>query len=502
MTRRILVAAVLVAGCLAGPALAQSPVGDRQASITDRSVAWPTAAQWRRAVLLQDYNTRIVVFGTTTLGLAGGVIGGFALLRKRALMGDALSHATLPGIGAAFLVVSLAGGNGKSLPVLLAGAAASGLLGVATILLIRRFTRIKEDAALGIVLSVFFGAGVAALGLAQQTQTGSAAGLEGFIYGKTASMSANDARLIAAAGLASAAIAGLLFKELKLLCFDEAFAAASGQPVGLLDAVLMALIVAITIVGLQAVGLILMISLLVTPAAAARFWTGRMAPLTAIAAGIGAVSGAGGAIASALFPRLPSGAMIVLAAAGCFGVSMAAGVERGVVVRWLRRRNLNRRVERQHLLRAAFELVELKSGAATADAGDRPAIDFADLVPLRSWSPRRLRRAIDRAERDGLLLIESADRLRLTRSGTAEAERLAHEHRLWELYLITYAEVAPGKVDRDADAIEHVLAPELIAELEALLQQRHAVDGVAASPHPIASEASPSSRSSRRAGDA
>ena len=148
---------------------------------------------WSRVLLLEDYNTRLVVIATSLLGLAAGVVGSFTLLRKRALLGDALSHATLPGIGLAFLLSPALGLDGKSLPVLLVGAAISGSIGMAMILVIRNLTKLKEDTALGIVLSVFFGGGLALLGFAQQMPEGHAAGLESFIYGKTASIVAQDA---------------------------------------------------------------------------------------------------------------------------------------------------------------------------------------------------------------------------------------------------------------------------------------------------------------------
>ncbi len=271
-------------------------------SITDRSVDWPTWGQWRRVLLLEDYNSRVVILGTTLLGLAAGIVGSFTLLRKRALMGDALSHATLPGIGLAFIIASALGADGKSLPVLLLGATVSGSLGVGGILMIRNLTRLKEDAALGIVLSVFFGAGISLLGVVQQMESGHAAGLEAFIYGKTASMGANDALLIAAAALSCVVACLLLFKEFKLLCFDEVFAGSRGMPILRLDMALMALVVTISIVGLQAVGLILMIALLVIPAAAARFWTERMGRMTFIAAALGATGGMLGAATAPCFP--------------------------------------------------------------------------------------------------------------------------------------------------------------------------------------------------------
>ncbi len=273
-----------------------------QRSIADRSVEWPGWDQWRRVLLVEDYNTRVVLLGTTLLGLAAGAVGNFTLLRKRALMGDALSHATLPGVGLAFVIVTWAGGDGKSLPLLLAGAAVSGTLGLAAILAIRNATRLKEDAALGIVLSVFFGAGVAVLGVAQQMPTGHAAGLEAFIYGKAASMGALDAQLIGAAALVVTVACALLFKELRLLCFDEAFAGSRGYPVLMLDALLMLLVVLVTLIGLQAVGLILMVALLVVPAAAARFWTERMSSMALISAAIGGASALVGAAMSAVSP--------------------------------------------------------------------------------------------------------------------------------------------------------------------------------------------------------
>ncbi len=229
----------------------------------------------QRVLLLQDHTTRVVVLGTMLLGVAAGVVGAFLLMRKRALLGDALAHATLPGIALAFLVTASTTG-GKSLAALLAGALISGVAGVLCILAVVHLTRIKEDAALGVVLSVFFGLGVAVLGIIQKMETGSQAGLESFIYGKTASMLARDAWLIAAAAAGVTLTCVLLFKEFTLLCFDAGYAGAQGWPIVWLDVVMMSLVAAVTVIGLQAVGLILIIALLVTPAAAARLLTVRL----------------------------------------------------------------------------------------------------------------------------------------------------------------------------------------------------------------------------------
>src|SRR5680860_898252 len=439
-----------------------------------------------RVLSLQDYNTRLVVLAAAVLGLAAGVIGMFMLLRKRALLGDALSHATLPGVGLAFVLANLAGVAGKSLPILLTGAAVTGVLGAGSILLIRRYTRLKEDAALGVTLSVFFGAGVALLGVIQQMGASSAAGLQSYIYGSTASMIAIDAWFIAgAAGLVVIACA-MLYKEFRLLCFDAGFAQGQGWPVGVLDAVLAGLVVTIVVVGLQAVGVILIIAMLIVPAASARFWSDRLAPMTCIAALIGACSAALGAMVSALFPRLPSGAMIVLAALVMFAVSMLCGSARGVAPHWLRHRRLNRRMDTQHLLRAMYEAQELyATRGGFGETAQARNIEFDDLLRRRSWAPASLRHILRRAERSGLVRPAERGCFILTALGRIHAVRVVRNHRLWEVYLITYADIAPSHVDRDADRIEHVLSPEMIAELESLLERDDRHLAVPASPHEI-----------------
>lgn len=444
-------------------------------SITDNSMELPGSREIWQVMTLRDYNTRVVVLGTASLGLAAGMIGTFMLLRKRALLGDALSHATLPGIAIAFILMALHGGDGKHLGGLLLGAAATGLLGVGCILLIRHFTRLKEDAALGIVLSVFFGLGVALLGVIQKMGTGSAAGLESFIYGKTASMLASDARIIGATALVVAVACALLFKEFTLLCFDPAYARTGGWPVVLLDLTLMTFVTAVTVIGLQAVGLILIIAMLIIPPAAARFWTERLLWMLVLSALIGALSGMIGAAASALVPRMPAGAIIVVTASLLFTFSLLFGTSRGALRRWSQRRELNRKIERQNLLRAVYELTE---------DGLRGDVSTASLMGKRAWTPRELARLMRLAVREGSAVDLPGGMLRLTEDGADEARRLVRNHRLWEMYLITHADVAASHVDRDADAIEHVLGREMVSKLERALEEKQQ-SAVPRSPHTI-----------------
>ena len=435
-------------------------------------------------LLLRDYNTRLVVICTMLLGCACGLMGSFLLLRKRSLMGDTLSHATLPGVGLAFMLSVALGGDGKSLPILLAGAAITGVIGCAAVLFIRHHTRIKDDAAMGIVLSVFFGAGVAILGMVQTMPEGSAAGLESFIYGKTASMVMSDFQILVLVTVCVLACSLLLFKEFRLLCFDESFAASLGWPVKFLDVLLLALVTAVTVAGLQAVGLILIIAFLITPAAAARFWTNQLDYMLLLSAIIGGASGWLGASLSAFFPRLPAGAVIVLVAAFCFLVSMLLGAERGVLVRFLRQSQLKERMGRQHLLRALYEILE--AGREEGELSIR-AVPFRQIRGRRTWSDAHLRDFIRRAYNEGLLEAQSKeDAIRLTEAGLAEAAQVTRNHRLWEMYLIEYADVATSRVDRDADMVEHVLGEKMVSRLESKLQTyRSAGSLVPQSPHPI-----------------
>lgn len=436
-------------------------------------------------LLLRDYNTRLVVICTILLGAACGLMGGFLLLSKRSLMGDTLSHATLPGVGIAFMISVALGMTGKSLPILLLGAALSGIIGCLAVLFIRNHSRIKDDAAMGIVLSVFFGAGVAVLSIVQSIPEGSAAGLESFIYGKTASMVMDDFQVLVAVTATVLLLSIFLFKEFRLLCFDESFAAAQGWPVRWLDVLLLGLVTMVTVAGLQAVGLILIIAFLITPAAAARFWSERLDNMLILSAAIGALSGWLGASISAFFPRMPAGAVIVLVVAVCFLFSMLFGSARGVLVRFIRHERLKRKVGRQHLLRALYEIIE--AGGDNLRAMSPRPVAFRQVRGRRTWSDARLKHYIRQAYQDGLIHEPEGETIQLTDAGFAEAAKVTRNHRLWEIYLIEYADVATSRVDRDADAVEHILGERMVATLEAkLMQLREAGSpGVPASPHPI-----------------
>lgn len=450
----------------------------------------------RRVASLADHNTRVVLLGVVLLGLAGGVVGTLLLLRRRALLSDTISHACLPGVVLAFLLGELWFGGGRSLPWLLLGAAIAGSSGALAVHWLRHRAGVREDAALAMVLSVFFGAGVVLLSLVQQAPGGGAAGLSGFVFGKAASLTAADARWIATLSSLLLLAVFLLRKEFALLCFDETHARVQGWPVRGLDLALMGAVVAVTVTGLQAVGLLLVVALLIIPPAAARFWTDHLTTSMALAGAIGAGSGAAGVMLSALLPRAPAGAVIVLAASTAFALSMLFGHKRGLCARALRRHRQARAIGRDHLLRAIYECLETKgiTDRASASRNQAGRLPLPDLAHHRSWTDSELRALVRHADADGFVARLANDHIQLTRAGWDKAARLTRNHRLWELYLLHYADSAAAVVDREADVMEHVVGQDVADRLERLLENQVPRFAVPDSPHDLGGKAGPPPR--------
>jgi len=458
-----------------------------QASANDGPVATS------QAMAILSYNTRIVLAGTALLGACCGAVGTHLFLRRRALLGDVVSHAALPGVCLAFLVQeSLQPGSGKSLGGLMLGAGASALAGVACLEGIRRTRRLPDDAALAIVLSLFFGLGVVLLSIIQRLPTGSAAGLADFLFGKPAGLLLGDVLLIGGLSAIVLIVCGLLWKELLVVSFDAAFAVTQGWPVRALDLLVVLLVTAVTVIGMQCVGLLLVVALLIIPPAAARYWTDRVGTLILVSSGIGALSAASGVLLSAITPKLAAGAVIVVCAAAAFVLSLLFGFQRGAYHRWRQQRRAQRHAGRHDLLRASFELVERKLAESNAtDDVTVPGWSLAQLETMRSWTPGRLPGLWRAAIRDGFVRADAAGLYHLTAEGARQARAAARQHRLWELYLIQYAGRHPVDVDPDADVAEHMLDPLIVRELESLLQPDHAANRVPASPHDAPARATP-----------
>lgn len=278
-------------------------------------------ATWMSAITAP--NTLVAAGGVAAVGFAAGVVGSLAVLRKRPLVGDAAAHATLAGVAGGFLATGR-----RDLPTLLAAAFVAALAALGMLVLIRRFTRTRDDAATGIVIGVSFGLGIALVsGLPRWGLSGSA-GLEQFLLGHAAAITARDAAVLAGVSLAAVLVVAATLKEITLVAFDAAFAAAGGWPVAWIDALVAALVAAMVVAGLPAVGAVLVTALVVIPPVAARLWTDRVAAMLVLAGVFGLVAAVVGTLVSATRPGLATGPLVVLAAATIFAISLAGAPRR------------------------------------------------------------------------------------------------------------------------------------------------------------------------------
>ncbi|WP_046745670.1 metal ABC transporter permease [Kordia zhangzhouensis] len=289
------------------------------------------------SLVFTDYTVRTVTLGTAVLGAICGMLGSFAVLRKQSLLGDAISHAALPGIAIAFLITGVKDSN-----IFLLGALVSGLLGTFWIRSITKKTHLKSDTALGLTLSLFFGFGMLLLTFIQKQPNASQAGLDTYLFGQAATLLEKDVWLIAIVAGISLLILFIFWKEFKILLFDEDYTKTLGFNTRFIDVLITTFIVITIVLGLQTVGVILMSAMLLAPAAAARQWTNSLGIMVILAAIFGAFSGVVGTGISTVSGNLSTGPVIVLVAASIVLFSFIFSPNRGLLFREIRfRKNRN-----------------------------------------------------------------------------------------------------------------------------------------------------------------
>mgnify|MGYP000007954592 FL=1 len=282
--------------------------------------------------IFHDYTFQVVALGSVMLGVISGVLGSFAVLRKQSLLGDCVSHSALPGVVLAFLTTGEKNGG-----ILLLGALISGFLSAGIVTLIGRHSKVKADAAQAIVLSVFFGLGMALLTFSQNLPNANQAGLKRFIYGQASTMRRGDVLLMLIVGGILIGTVVLLWKEFLLFTFDSAYGETIGFSSAKINAILTFLIVCAILIGLQTVGVILMSAMLITPAVAARQWTNRLPKMVALAAVFGAAAGVGGTLISSIVPEMPTGPVIVVCISAIAVFSIFFAPRRGILARLIER---------------------------------------------------------------------------------------------------------------------------------------------------------------------
>jgi manganese/zinc/iron transport system permease protein len=364
-----------------------------------------------------DYTDSVVLIGAVILGVAAGVLGAFAVLRQRSLVGDALSHATLPGVCVAFIAT-----GAKDAATLAVGAAVAGLLGAGLILLIERTGRIRPDAAIGVVLTGFFSLGIVMLTFLANFNNSSQAGLDTYLFGQAAGLLEQDLVVMGLLCMASLLFVALAFRPLKAALFDLEFAGSIGLPVKLLELAMTAMLVVAIVIGVRTVGAILMVAMLVVPTVTARQLTGRLWSLLVVSGVVGAVVGSSGALLSNA-AELPTGPVIVLIG---FAVAVAAVMlAPGRGVAWRAGRILRDR------RRAANEgvLIDLE---IALHSGAPPTVD--ELVTVSGRPAVTVRRALRDLDRAGAL-VRDGQRVHLSESGAAAVHALMDRRELWSAWL-------------------------------------------------------------------
>lgn len=431
------------------------PAPDASATIVGEQATADTLQQAARFLSFRDPAVRYAVIGSLLLGLSCGILGSFIVVRKLSLMGDTLSHAVLPGVALGFLW-----SMSKDPVAIFIGASAAGLLGTFVVKWIRDTTKLKEDAALGIVLASFFSIGVVLMSRIQKLPTSEKSGLDKLLYGQAAGLGADDIQLMAGVTLLALILVVAFYKELLATSFDPGFSRAAGLPASWVHHGLMLLLSFSVVVALQAVGVVLVSAMLITPAATAYLLTDRMHRLLIIAACAGMASGFAGCFFSFFGNNLPTGPFMVLGASGLFFAAFLFGPRHGVVTRGWRQFSRSARVERENTLKAIFRILEQNQFTSQS-------VTIKELALMRHETLEESLRRMKALRDHGLLTLnDSPDAATLTPLGWRRACEIVRNHRLWELYLTHEANYAADHVHEDAEQIEHILGEDTVRMLD------------------------------------
>lgn len=401
----------------------------------------------------QDPNVVLVVVGISLLSVSAAMVGTFTFLDKKALIGDAISHAVLPGVCLAFMLA-----GSKNPYWIVVGAFATGALATYAISWVSQQTKLKEDTIIASVLSVFFGIGIVLMTKLQQTGNAALSGLDHFLFGNAISIIGEDILVYATLALATILAILIFYKEFQLLIFNRDFATVIGLPVKRLEFLFNSLMVLAVVTGIQAIGVVLMAALLITPAAAAKFWTDRLGAMLIIAVVIALFSGISGAYISFVLPNMPTGPWVVVVLSLLAFLSFFFSHKKGLITRWYSKKNYQRKIHSDHILKALYHAQE--SGGQ--------GLSIQEIKQRFPNQNRHTHYSIKALSNKGYITTKQ-DFISLTTTGVSEAKRIIRLHRLWELYLTEYVNIAPDHVHDITGKIEHILTPEIEAKLEAKL---------------------------------
>ncbi len=415
--------------------------------------------QMRRFFTLSDRGLRLSLIGALLFGAVCGLLGSFIVVRKMALFGDAISHAVLPGVALGFLW-----SMSKDPVAILIGATLAGLAGSLLVGAIRRTTRIKQDAALGIVLASFFAIGLCLIRIIQNNEGASKiTGLKSYLFGDVAVLDRHDVITMGVVVMFTVILFGLFYRPFLAISFDRQFAVSIGFPVRILEALFQMFLAFAIVISLQAVGVVLVSAMLITPAATAYLLVDRMHRMLWIAMGVGMLSAVIGVFLSFLGSNLPTGPFMVLSASSIFTMAYFFSPKYGRFTKWLRCRTRVKKVREENSLKSIYHVLESRGMESSGNT-----VSMKDLSNHRKMSIAGVGTELKNMERSGLVKLEG-DNVSLTDDGFDKARSVVRNHRLWELYLTNEADYASDHVHDDAEKVEHFLSEEEVSELESYL---------------------------------
>jgi len=394
------------------------------------------------------------LLASAILGVMCGVLGTFVVVRRISLVGDTISHSVLPGVVLGFLISGLMGYD-RNPWIILTCATVIGFLSIAVVQQIVGSTRLKVDAALGIVLSGFFGLGLF-LKRSLQPHMDSTAGLDSFIFGNMATISDQDLQVMMVCGVSLVLIVSLLMRPFILISFDPLFARTLGYPVRFLNAIFYMLLSVTIVTSLQAVGVILVSAMLIIPAASAFLLTEKKTHMMIISVIIGTLASSTSKV------NVANGAAITLTAAFLFGLTYFFAPKNGILSKWLKQKHLKRTITSENALKRIYKYIE-KDPTTERNIEIQEYSQYAKLSPAELTSTHKLLISHD------FITPLNSTTFNLTEKGLNRAKQIVRNHRLWELYLTSQADYPSDHVHDDAEIIEHLLDEEQVAQINAEL---------------------------------
>ncbi|MCG8577692.1 MAG: metal ABC transporter permease [Flavobacteriales bacterium] len=407
-------------------------------------------------ISFKDPNVIYVVLGMVFINSSSVLIGTFAYLRKRSLIGDAVAHSLLPGLCLGYILA-----GEKDITYLFLGAFVTGWLSTYLVDYIVNKTKVKQDAAIGIVLSGFFFFFVVLLTYIQKNAAGNQGGLDHFLFGQAAAINKQEVMLFAIVCIAILLSIMIFYRWLISVSFNMDFAASMGLPVKAIEFLITSLTVLAIATGIQALGVILTAALVITPAAAARFWTHNLRWMLVLAVSISVISGIGGAYVSYIKSGMPTGPWVVLFLSLITLMSFSFSTRKGILASYLKARKNKAKILHENILKAIYQHHEQLEAEGELDY----SLMSSEILKIRLFDTTELLKGLRNLKRKGFIR-EDNKMFSLTAEGKKESRRIVRLHRLWEQYLLKRTTIDTDHVHAGAEVIEHILSPEIERELE------------------------------------